>query len=103
MLNFANFINLSEVTIREYVNSLKPDYVNGIYYFTAPISDEIINSILNNPANLKNPTTKVYAYNGLTMKLINGKPFDSIISTVNFFGLNKTTVYRNLDTFKASI
>lgn len=103
MLNFAYFINLSEVTIREYVNSLKPDSVNGIYYFTAPISDEIINSILNNPANLKNQTTKVYAYNGLTMELINGKPFDSIISTVNFFGLNKTTVYRNLDTFKASI
>jgi hypothetical protein len=37
------------------------------------------------------------------MELINGKPFESIISTLNFFGLNQATILRNLDTFKASI
>lgn len=34
------------------------------------------------------------------MELINNRPFDSIFSPVNYLGIAKSTLYRNLDSCK---
>lgn len=48
----------------------------------------------------RNYNTKVWVYKADSLELINNRPFDSIFSAVNYIGIAKSTLYRNLDSSK---
>ena len=103
---FANYINFNDTLIDVYINSLKPDSNKGIYYFDSPITlfiflfnlkikknkkeKEQEDSILNNPIFLKAYKQEIFLYNRLTMELINGKPFETIIAAVKFLTVDRS-------------
>lgn len=94
---FSEFIQLTWATIKQYINSLKPDSKQGIYYFDSPITESQITSIIDNPIYLKSRTTQIYLYDSLTMKLVNGLPFISVIDVAKFLNVSKSTIFRKLD------
>jgi hypothetical protein len=87
---FANYINFNDTLIDVYINSLKPDSNKGIYYFDSPITKEQEDSILKNPIFLKAYKQEIFLYNRLTMELINGKPFETIIAAVKFLTVDRS-------------
>lgn len=48
----------------------------------------------------RNYNIKVWVYKADSKELINNRPFDSIFSAVNYLGIAKSTLYRNLDNCK---
>ena len=44
----------------------------------------------------------VYVYDANTLELVNNAPFDSLLDTANYFGVNYRTIARHLNTNKAT-
>jgi hypothetical protein len=43
----------------------------------------------------------VYVYDANTLELVNNAPFDSLLDTANYFGIDYRTITRHLNTNKA--
>ena len=105
LLDTANYFGVDSRTIVRNLNSNKATKRGDmlVYFFKKKLDASLSKELLAaRPiiANSRNYNTKVYVYDANTLELINNCPFDSILSTVSYIGIDKSTIYRNLDSSK---
>lgn len=90
--------------ILRYKNTSIP--YRGKLFFNYPITD--FNLVFEQtkkltPKGLLNRviSTQVWAYDANNLELVNNAPFDSLLDTANYFGVNYRTIARHLNTNKA--
>jgi len=97
-------LGISTRVIDYFLDKDKAEGVKGNYIYSRPLSDEIIQNLLENSQNLElGNKREVYAYNANTLNLINNSPFSSIQDAADYFKVNYRTISRHLDTKLATI
>lgn len=74
----------------------------AIYAYSRPLSVKEIESLIAKVENLQlGLKVPVYVYDANTLELVNNAPFDSLLDTANYFGVEYRTIARHLNTNKA--
>lgn len=114
LLDTAKYFGVNYRTITRHLNTNKatkktPASVRGfrggilVYFFKKKLDTELSKQLLAaRPiiADSRNYNTKVWVYKAYNLELINNCPFDSIFSAASYIGIDKSTLYRNLDSSK---
>ena len=75
----------------------------AIYVYSRPLSVAEIKPLIAKAGNLQlGLKVPVYVYDANTLGLVNDAPFDSLLATANYFGVNYRTIARHLNTNKAT-
>jgi len=95
----SNILGISRSVINYFIDTKKAEGVKGTYLFSRPLEELEITSLreLSEDITLGNKI-KVYAYDAITLDLINNEPFSSISDTADYFNVNYRTITRHLDT-----
>lgn len=104
LLETANYFGVDYRTIARHLNTNKAIKRSGrlVYLFKNKLDVQLSKQLLaaRKIGDSRNYNTKVWAYKADSLELINNCPFDSISSAVNYIGIDKSTIYRNLDSSK---
>lgn len=104
LLDTANYFGVNYRTIARHLNTNKATKRSGrlVYFFKKKLDAQLSKQLLGTTiiGDSRNYNTKVWVYKADSLELINNCPFDSIFSAVNYMGIAKSTLYRNLDTNK---
>lgn len=109
LLDTANYFCVDYRTIARHLNTNKAIKRGEklVYFFRkkldAQLSKQLLAANKITIGDSRNYNTKVWIYEADSMELINNRPFESISYAVSFIGINKSTLYRNLDTYKRVI
>nr|NP_074959.1 orf699 [Podospora anserina] len=95
----SNILGISRNVINYFIDTKKAEGIKGTYLFSRPLEELEITSLrkLSKDVTLGNKI-KVYAYNAITLDLINNEPFSSLSDTADYFNVNYRTITRHLDT-----
>jgi len=75
----------------------------AIYVYSRPLSVAEIKPLIAKAGNLQlGLKVPVYVYDANILGLVNDAPFDSLLATANYFGVNYRTIARHLNTNKAT-
>lgn len=104
LLDAANYFCVDYRTIARHLNTNKAIKRSGrlVYLFKKRLDRKLSKKLLTDRkiGDSRNYNMKVWVYKADSMELINNRPFDSIFSAVNYLGIAKSTLYRNLDSCK---
>lgn len=104
LLEVANYFGVNYRTVARHLNTniatKRGDRL--VYFFKQRLDAQLSKQLLigGKTGNSRNYNTKVWVYKGNNLELINSRPFDSIYLAVSYLGVSKSTLYRNLDTYK---
>jgi group I intron endonuclease len=95
----SNILDISRSVINYFIDTKKPEGIKGTYLFSRPLEESEIKSLRELSEDIRTGNkVKVWAYDALTLDLINNEPFSSISDAADYFNVNYRTVNRHLDT-----
>jgi len=91
----ARVLNCYPVVIRNHIDKWKIGGINQYYLFSKELNDIEINKLIEL---INTKIFKIWVYNADTLELIDGSPFNSLLSTAKCIGIDFKTIKRHLDT-----
>lgn len=98
----AKALGVPRATLDLVLNKGRTAGSKAIYVYSRALNVREIKSLISKVESIQlGLKVPVYVYDANTLELINNAPFDSLLDTANFYGVDSRTIARHLNTNKA--